>query len=125
METFDQLESEVGGYIRSWPTVFDTASGWTRTDENGRDHLDVFAGAGALDCGHNHPALVDAAVDHRGSGRILHGLDMASTTERRFLQRFDEIVLQHRGLSDRLQFPGPTGTNAVEATLASRRFEPI
>lgn len=121
METFEQLESEVRGYIRSWPTVFETAEGWTLTDTSGRSYLDFFAGAGALNYGHNHPVLVEAAVDHLRARRVVHGLDMATTTKQTFIERFDELVLQPRGLRYKLQFPGPTGTNAVEAALKLAR----
>jgi diaminobutyrate-2-oxoglutarate transaminase len=121
MQLFEELESDVRGYIRSWPTVFETGSGWTLTDERGREYLDFFAGAGALNYGHNHPALVDAAIEHLRSRRVVHGLDMATTTKRTFLERFDEVVLRPRGLRYKVQFPGPTGTNAVEAALKLAR----
>jgi diaminobutyrate-2-oxoglutarate transaminase len=121
MQTFDLHESEVRGYCRSWPAVFSTASGWTLTDERGREYLDFFAGAGALNYGHNHPVLIDALIDHLRSGKVLHGLDMATTTKRTFIERFHEVVLAPRGLDYKLQFPGPTGTNAVEAALKLAR----
>ena len=121
MQTFDLHESEVRGYCRSWPAVFQTAHGWTLTDEHGREYLDFFAGAGALNYGHNHPALIDALVDHVRGGHVLHGLDMATTTKRTFIERFHEVVLAPRGLDYKLQFPGPTGTNAVEAALKLAR----
>ena len=48
---FETLESEVRSYCRDWPAVFTSASGsWIR-DENGREYLDFFAGAGALNYG--------------------------------------------------------------------------
>ncbi|HEX6239231.1 MAG TPA: diaminobutyrate--2-oxoglutarate transaminase, partial [Acidimicrobiales bacterium] len=121
MELFEQLESDVRGYIRSWPTVFETGHGWTLIDEKGREYLDFFAGAGALNYGHNHPVLVEAAIEHLRSGRVVHGLDMATTTKRTFLERFQELVLEPRDLRYKLQFPGPTGTNAVEAALKLAR----
>lgn len=121
MKTFDLLESEVRGYCRAWPVVFESARGWTLTDEDGRRYLDFFAGAGALNYGHNHPDLIDALVGHLRSEGIVHGLDLATTTKRTFLERFEEVVLRPRGLEYKLQFPGPTGTNAVEAALKLAR----
>jgi diaminobutyrate-2-oxoglutarate transaminase len=121
MKTFDILESEVRGYCRSWPVVFESASGWTITDEEGRSYLDFFAGAGALNYGHNHPDLIKALVEHLRSDHIVHGLDLATTTKRTFLERFEDVILQPRGLDYKLQFPGPTGTNAVEAALKLAR----
>ena len=46
---------------------------------------------------------------------------MATTAKRDFLQRFDGVILQPRGMSYKLMFPGPTGTNAVEAALKLAR----
>lgn len=121
MQTFDRLESEVRGYCRTWPAVFSSADGWTLEDEQGRRYLDFFAGAGALNYGHNHPALVDALVAHLRDRGVVHGLDMATTTKRAFLECLEARVLQPRGLDYKVQFPGPTGTNAVEAALKLAR----
>ena len=57
MDTFERLESDVRSYCRSWPAVFDTASGDHIIDVDGRRFLDFFSGAGALNYGHNPPAL--------------------------------------------------------------------
>jgi diaminobutyrate-2-oxoglutarate transaminase len=121
VQPFNDLESEVRGYCRAWPTVFESASGWTMVDDSGRRYLDFFAGAGALNYGHNHPELIQTIIDHQRSGRVLHGLDMATTTKRDFLETFEEVVLRPRGLTYKVQFPGPTGTNAVEAALKLAR----
>ena len=121
MQTFDLLESEVRGYCRSWPVVFASAEGSTLVDEHGRHYVDFFAGAGALNYGHNHPALIEALLGHLARNGVVHGLDMATTTKRDFLLKFDEVVLKPRGLDYKLQFPGPTGTNAVEAALKLAR----
>ncbi|MDQ2678029.1 MAG: diaminobutyrate--2-oxoglutarate transaminase [Actinomycetota bacterium] len=121
MQLFEELESEVRGYCRSWPTVFDRAHGWTLVDESGREYLDFFAGAGALNYGHNHPVLIDRLCSYLGRQGIVHGLDMATTAKREFMERFQSIVLEPRGLDYKLQFPGPTGTNSVEAALKLAR----
>jgi diaminobutyrate-2-oxoglutarate transaminase len=118
---FDELESEVRGYCRAWPTVFESARGWTLIDEAGREYLDFFAGAGALNYGHNHPVLIDRLRSYLDRQGIIHGLDMATTAKRDFMERFRSIVLQPRGLDYKLQFPGPTGTNSVEAALKLAR----
>ncbi len=121
MQLFEELESEVRGYCRSWPTVFERARGWTLIDESGREYLDFFAGAGALNYGHNHPVLMDRLRSHLDSEGIIHGLDMATTAKREFMERFRSVVLEPRNLDYKLQFPGPTGTNAVEAALKLAR----
>ena len=121
METFERLESVVRSYSRAWPTVFTTARGHLLTDESVRDYIDFFSGAGTLNYGHNPPAIKRALMDYLESDGVTHSLDMATAAKRRFLQRFEEIVLRPRELDYRIQFPGPTGTNAVEAALKIAR----
>ncbi len=118
---FEELESEVRGYCRSWPAVFERAQGATLIDESGREYLDFFAGAGALNYGHNHPELIDPLIDYLRDRGVLHGLDMATTAKARFMTTFRDLILEPRGLDYKLQFPGPTGTNAVEAALKLAR----
>ena len=121
MRTIDRLESEVRGYVRSFPTFFDTAQGNWFVDENGKRYLDFFGGAGALNYGHNDPVMVRALQDYLARGGITHGLDMATVAKREFLETFEELILKPRGLDYKVQFPGPTGTNAVEAALKLAR----
>ncbi len=121
LETFQRLESEVRGYVRSFPTVFERAEGARLWDEEGREYLDFFAGAGVLNYGHNEPRLKKALLEYVERGGPIHTLDMASTAKRTFMERFEEVILEPRGLSYKLQFPGPTGTNAVEAALKLAR----
>lgn len=121
METFERLESEVRAYCRSWPTVFETASGSTMVDRDGRTYLDFFAGAGALNYGHNPAELVEELQEYLTSGGILHSLDMSTVAKEQFLLTVEEVLLHPRGLDYKVLFPGPTGTNAVEAALKLAR----
>ena len=121
MDTFERLESEVRSYCRSFPAVFDRAVGCRLYDEQGRAHLDFFAGAGALNYGHNPPALKQPLLAYLAGDGVTHGLDMSTRAKRAFLERFDELILRPRELSYKIQFPGPTGTNAVEAALKLAR----
>ncbi len=121
MDVFERLESEVRSYCRNWPTVFQTAQGSHVQDEDGRSFLDFFAGAGSLNYGHNHPMLKRELLDYLAADSIVHSLDVYTTAKRRFLEAFDEILLAPRGLDYKVQFPGPAGTNAVEAALKLAR----
>ncbi|WP_067565586.1 diaminobutyrate--2-oxoglutarate transaminase [Nocardia acidivorans] len=118
---FETLESNVRGYCRSWPTVFETARGSWLTDENGKEYLDFFAGAGSLNYGHNNPVLKRALIDYLMNDGITHGLDMSTVAKRRLLETIRDVLLVPRGLEYKVQFPGPTGANAVEAALKLAR----
>jgi diaminobutyrate-2-oxoglutarate transaminase len=118
---FEHRESEVRSYCRTWPKVFDRAAGSWLYDEDGRAYLDFFTGASALNYGHNNPVLKRALLDYLASDRVIHSLDMHTVAKREFLTAFDELIMQPRQLNYRVQFPGPGGTNAVEAALKLAR----
>jgi diaminobutyrate-2-oxoglutarate transaminase len=117
MITIDRLESEVRSYCRQWPVAFASAKGSWVTDVGGRCYLDLFVGAGSLNYGHNHPVLKSAVLDYLAGDGIVHSLDMATVAKERFLETFERVILRPRGLEYKVQFPGPTGTNAVESAL--------
>ncbi|CAM5778870.1 diaminobutyrate--2-oxoglutarate transaminase [Castellaniella caeni] len=121
LKIFDRMESEVRGYVRSFPVIFAKARGSELFDEAGRAYIDFFSGAGTLNYGHNNTVLRERMVDYLASDGVVHGLDMATSAKKYFLQAMDRLILKPRGLQYTLQFTGPTGTNAVEAALKLAR----
>jgi diaminobutyrate-2-oxoglutarate transaminase len=119
--TFERIESEVRSYSRSFPRVFGKATGATIYSTDGRAYTDFLAGCSTLNYGHNDPDMKQALVDYIGADGIAHGLDMFTVAKERFLEAFEELVLKPRGMDYRVQFTGPTGTNAVEAALKLAR----
>lgn len=122
MRIFEKLESEVRGYIRSFPTIFEKAKGAILTNEQGVDYIDFFAGAGTLNYGHNNEHISKALIEYLQNDGIVHGLDMATVAKKEFLQSFENLILKPRNLEYKLQFTGPTGTNAVETALKLARL---
>ena len=55
MKIFEQIESEVQSYARSFPKVFHKAKLEHLYDKDGNEYLDFLAGAGTLNYGHNNP----------------------------------------------------------------------
>ena len=121
MKTFETHESNVRGYVRTFPTIFTTARDAHLIDRDGTEYIDFFAGAGVVSYGHNNPKLKAAVMDYMAEDGILHGLDMATAAKERFLETFHEVILKPRGLDYKVQFTGPTGTNAVEGALKLAR----
>ncbi len=120
-KAFENYESNVRSYCRSFPTVFTKAKGSVMTDEDGKEYVDFFAGAGALNYGHNPDSMIEKMVDYLKSDGIVHSMDMYTAPKRDFLEYFQENILKARGFDYRIQFAGPTGTNAVEAALKLAR----
>ena len=120
-ETFDRLESGVRSYCRSIPAVFAKAQGPELIDAAGRRYLDFLSGAGSLNYGHNHPALRQALLDYIAEDGVAHSLDLHTEAKAKFLEAFQRHILAPRKLSYRIQFPGPTGANSVEAAIKLAR----
>ncbi len=121
MDCFEAYESEIRAYSRAYPAVFVSADNARQTDETGKEYIDFYAGAGVLNFGHNNPKLVQAMVDYLQSGGVIHTLDMMTPPKRDFIEAFVGTILKPRGMDYKLQFMGPTGTNAVEAALKLAR----
>lgn len=121
MDIINELESKVRGYVRSFPVVFTSAKGVRMNTEEGRTYLDFFSGAGALNYGHNQDVLKKPLLEYIEGDGVTHSLDMASNAKSRFLETFRDVIMRPRGMDYKIQFPGPTGTNSVEAALKLAR----
>ena len=131
MGIFATRESAVRSYCRAWPTVFDRAVGSWLYDTGGRAYLDFFAGAGALNYGHNNPALKAALLEYLAGDRVIHSLDMYTVAKRDFLTAFDEAkaAIAERETAEKLTPSEPQifvgrairrKLDALEATLPAR-----
>ena len=120
-QILERMESDVRTYSRSFPVVFTKAQNARLTDEDGREYIDFLAGAGTLNYGHNNPQIKQALLEYLAEDNIIHGLDFWTAAKRDYLEALEEVVLKPRGLDYKVQFPGPTGTNAVEAAIRLAR----
>ncbi|MEO5343057.1 MAG: aspartate aminotransferase family protein [Gammaproteobacteria bacterium SHHR-1] len=121
MDWFATHESEIRAYSRVYPAVFVSGDNARQTDEQGKEYIDFYAGAGVLNFGHNNPRLIQPVIQYLQSGGVLHSLDMMTPAKREFIKAFVETILKPRQMDYKLQFMGPTGTNAVEAALKLAR----
>ena len=120
MKIFDEIESEVQSYARSFPRVFNKAKGEYLYDEEGNRYLDFLAGAGTLNYGHNNPLFKKKLLDYINEDGITHGLDMHTRAKREFLETFDQKILRPRNMDYVMQFTGPTGTNVMDLMIGLR-----
>jgi len=121
MDIYHELESNVRGYCRSFPVTFTKAQNAILTDNEGNEYIDFLGGAGTLNYGHNNPVFKKALLEYIESDSITHGLDMHTEAKTAFLKSFNERILKPRKMKYKVQFTGPTGTNAVEAALKIAR----
>jgi diaminobutyrate-2-oxoglutarate transaminase len=121
IEIFTQRESNVRSYCRSFPAVFQRAKDATIYGETGEAYIDFFAGAGALNYGHNNDYIKERIISYLEDDGIAHSLDMYTVAKRAFLETFSKQILAPRNLNYKVMFCGPTGTNAVESALKLAR----
>lgn len=118
---FETYESEVRSYCRKFPVVFAKAKGSFLYDEGGSAYIDFFCGAGSVNYGHNNDFIKDRVVEYLQNDGVVHALDMYAEAKGSFIEYFVENILKPRGLDYKLMFPGPTGTNGIEAALKLAR----
>ena len=121
MDVFEKYESEVRSYCRSFPKEFSKAKDAILIDVDGNKYIDFFTGAGAVNYGHNNDEIKSKLIEYLEGDNIIHSLDMYTSAKREFIETFEEKILLPRGLNYKIQFPGPTGTNGVEAALKLAR----
>ncbi len=118
---YARRESEARSYCRSFPVSFTSARGSELTDDQGKTYIDFLAGCSSLNYGHNDPHMKAALVEHIMSDGIAHGLDMHTDAKEAFLDAFERLILEPRGMDHKVMMVGPTGTNAVEAAMKLAR----
>ena len=84
-ELFSEYEANVRSYSRSFPEIFTKAKGAKMYDENGKEYIDFFAGAGALNYGHNNDYIKEKVIDYIQSDGIMHSLDMMTAPTAEFI----------------------------------------
>ncbi|MBP7342881.1 MAG: diaminobutyrate--2-oxoglutarate transaminase, partial [Syntrophaceae bacterium] len=102
--------------------LFDKAKDAFLFDADGNRYIDFFAGAGTLNYGHNNELMKAKLIEYLQNDGLVHGLDMATVAKEELLLKMETVLFQPRNLDYKIQFTGPTGTNAVEAGLKLARM---
>ncbi len=114
-------ESNVNGYAKSFPAIFKYSKNDILKDYNDKVYIDFFSGAGVLNYGHNNVHMKHEIIKFLDSDSPVHCLDMDTVMKLKFLEEFDKVILKPRDMNYKIQFTGPTGTNAVEAAIKLAR----
>lgn len=112
-----QQESNARSYPRRIPLALKRARGIYVEDVEGRQFIDCLAGAGTLALGHNHPVVIDAIQQVIADELPLHTLDLTTPVKDQFVQDLFGLLPEALRREAKIQFCGPTGTDAVEAAL--------
>ena len=112
-----QQESNARSYPRRIPLALKRARGIHVEDVEGRRFIDCLAGAGTLALGHNHPVVIAAIQQVLADELPLHTLDLTTPVKDQFVQDLFGLLPAELVKQAKIQFCGPTGTDAVEAAL--------
>jgi diaminobutyrate-2-oxoglutarate transaminase len=115
----EELESSARSYPRSVPIAIEAGRGATMRDVDGNTFIDFFGGAGVLNVGHNHPDVVKAAAEQQE--KLVHALDFPTTPKLRLMRKLKGLLPGRLRESARFHFGGPTGSDAIEASLKLTR----
>ena len=110
-------ESNARSYPRRIPLALKRAKGLYVEDVEGRTFIDCLAGAGTLALGHNHPVVIEAIQQVLADELPLHTLDLTTPVKDQFVQDLFGLLPKELAAQAKIQFCGPTGTDAVEAAL--------
>jgi diaminobutyrate-2-oxoglutarate transaminase len=102
--------------------LFEKAKDAFLFDAGGTRYIDFFAGAGTINYGHNNEYMKRKIFDYLENDGIVHGLDMATVAKEELLLKMEATLFKPKNLDYKVQFTGPTGTNAVEAALKLARM---
>ncbi|MFG3660376.1 aminotransferase class III-fold pyridoxal phosphate-dependent enzyme [Streptomyces sp. NPDC047706] len=111
-------ESAARTYPRALPIVPVRARGLTVEGADGRRYLDCLSGAGTLALGHNHPVVLEVIRKVLDSGAPLNVFDLATPVEDAFVTELMRTLPPGLAAHARVQFCGPSATEAVETAVA-------
>jgi 2,4-diaminobutyrate 4-transaminase len=117
-----KVESAARTYASTFTKNFVSGAGIRVRDDEGNDYIDCLACAGALPLGHNHPEVTQAVMNFIASGHLQQGLDLTTPAKFEFTRELFRTL--PAGFRDhaKIQFCGPTGSDAVEAAIKLMRY---
>jgi diaminobutyrate-2-oxoglutarate transaminase len=110
-------ESSARTYSRRLPLALVRGEGIYVTSSDGRTYVDCLAGAGSLALGHQHPVVLEAIRAALEQGLPMQTLDLATPVKDELTGELLSQLPSELAAGARVQFCGPSGADAVEASL--------
>jgi diaminobutyrate-2-oxoglutarate transaminase len=117
LERQARRESNARTYARNLGLALSEAKGIYVKDVDGKTYIDCLACAGALPLGHNHPAVKQAIYDALNNDLPMQTLDLVTPIKDEFVSELFESLPAEFSKHAKIQFCGPSGSDAVEAAL--------
>lgn len=116
----EELESSNRSYPRGIPIAFDKAKGACIMDVDGNMYLDFFSGCGVLNFGHNNPEIIAEIKNYPDA--ILQSVDFPTKPKIDFMEKLLSILPEEMLNNYKINFGGPTGSDAVESAIKLARI---
>ena len=113
----EHYESEVRSYPRRIPIAIKTTRGVIVEDTKGQTYVDCLAGAGALPLGYNHSEINQVMITQLNEGVPYQTLDLTTPSKDAYIKAVMQFLPANFAKTARIQFCGPSGADAVEASI--------
>jgi diaminobutyrate-2-oxoglutarate transaminase len=115
-----QIDSSAVAYPKSIPIAIDEAKGATLRDVDGNTFLDFFGGIGVLNVGHSNPYVLEGV--QKQTEKVVHTVDFPTEARLDLIEKLNEIAPGGLRDNNRVVFGGPTGSDAIEATIKLAKY---
>ncbi|WP_231188140.1 aspartate aminotransferase family protein [Haladaptatus sp. DYF46] len=115
-----RIESSAVAYPKRIPIAIEEGKGATVRDADGNTYIDMFAGIGVLNVGHANPYVLDAVEAQ--TRKVVHTVDFPTEARLDLIEKLDEIAPGDLQGNNRVVFGGPTGSDAIEATIKLAKY---
>ena len=120
IEKQQRIDSSAVAYPEDIPIAFKEGKGATVRDADGNTFIDMFAGIGVLNVGHANPYVLEAVQEQ--TSRLVHTVDFPTEARLELIEKLDEIAPEGLAGQNRVVFGGPTGSDAVEASIKLAKY---
>ncbi|WP_254531483.1 aspartate aminotransferase family protein [Natrinema gelatinilyticum] len=120
LEKQDRIDSSAVAYPNDIPIAFEEGTGATVRDVDGNTYIDLFAGIGVLNVGHSNPYVLEAV--HEQADKFVHTVDFPTDARLELIEKLDEIAPDGLQGRNKVVFGGPTGSDAIEASIKLAKY---
>ncbi len=120
IERQQTIDSSAVAYPEDIPIAFEEGKGATVRDVDGNTFIDMFAGIGVFNVGHGNPYVLDAV--HEQTDKLVHTVDFPTEARLELIEKLDEIAPDSLQGNNKVVFGGPTGSDAVEASIKLAKY---
>jgi len=120
LEKQREIDSSAVAYPEDIPIAFEDGKGATVRDADGNTYIDLFAGIGVLNVGHANPYVLEAV--HEQADKFVHTVDFPTEARLELIEKLDEIAPDGLQGQNKVVFGGPTGSDAIEASIKLAKY---